>query len=133
MNHSIRTSAIRRTPAITCLAMLVLLLGACTSTAVAPTSAMDSARDAIANAEQADARQFAGSELDEAKQEFAKAEQAIRDEHMEDAELLAQRARVSAELASARTESAKADEVNRELARGSKALTEEMQRSGDLR
>lgn len=109
----------------------LLLLGACSSTPVAPLASMTAARDAIATAEQSDARQYAGSELDEARQELMKAERAIQAERMNDAKLYAQRSRVNAELASARTEAAKAEAVNKELERSAKALIEEMQRSGD--
>lgn len=109
----------------------VLILAACSSTPAAPTSSLDAARDAITNAEQRDSRQYAGSELDEAKQELLKAERAVEAERMEDAELAAERARVTAELAIARTEAAKAEEINKEMARGAEALIEEMQRSGD--
>lgn len=109
----------------------LLLLGACSSTPMAPHASMTAARDAIATAEQSDARQYAGSELDEAREELKKAERAVQTERMDDAKFYAQRSEISAELASARTETAKAEAVNKELARGAKALTEEMQRAGD--
>ena len=47
------------------------------------------------------------------------------------AERLADQARVEAELASARTEAAKAAAVNKEMSLGGDALSEEMQRAGD--
>ena len=49
------------------------------------------------------------------------------------AERFAQEARVQAELASARTASAKAAAVNKEMERGADALTEEMQRAGEAK
>ncbi len=110
---------------------IVLILAACSSTPAAPTSSLDAARDAITNAEQRDARQYARSELDAAKQELLEAERAVEAERMETAEMAAQRARVTAELAIARTEAAKAEEVNKQMASGVEALIEEMQRSGD--
>lgn len=109
----------------------VMVVAACSSTPAAPTSSLTAARDAIANAEQQDARQYAGAELDQAKQELIKAERAVEAERMDIADMAAQRARVTAELAIARTEAAKAEAVNKEMARGAEALIEEMQRSGD--
>lgn len=113
------------------LVVAVVLISACASTPMAPTSALTDARQAIASAEQAGARQHAGAELDEAQQKLELAEQSITDEQMDEAERLAQEATIVAELASARTESAKAAEINRELRRSAEALTEELRRIGD--
>jgi hypothetical protein len=46
------------------------------------------------------------------------------------AEQLAQESIVMAQLAGARTEATKAEAVNEEMSRGTKALIEEMQRTG---
>jgi hypothetical protein len=46
------------------------------------------------------------------------------------AQRLAEQSRVEADLALARTEEAKATDINQEMKRGADALTEEMQRSG---
>ena len=50
---------------------------------------------------------------------------------MMQAERFAQQSRVQAELASARTDEAKAAAVNKEMERGADALTEEMKRAGE--
>lgn len=113
------------------LVLMVLLLGACASAPVPPNEALAAARDAIVTAEESGARQYAGSELDEARQQLIKAEQAVDDENMTLAERHAYQARVSAELASARSESSKALAINREMERGAEALTEEMRRTGE--
>jgi hypothetical protein len=47
------------------------------------------------------------------------------------AEQLALQSRVAAELATARTEAAKAEAINREMGRATDALDEEMRRQGD--
>ena len=86
------------------LALAVVLLSACLFAPVAPVSSLTEAREAIATAEQAGARQYAGAELDEAQQKLKLAEEAVNDEEMDKAERLAQEAKVVAELASARTE-----------------------------
>ncbi|RRQ21341.1 DUF4398 domain-containing protein [Thiohalobacter thiocyanaticus] len=108
-----------------------VLLSACASAPLAPTASLNAAREAIASAEQAGARQYAGAELDEAQQKLIKAEGYVNNEKMIDAERFAQQSLVAAELASARTEAAKAEEINREMGRGADALIEEMRRTGD--
>jgi hypothetical protein len=113
------------------IALAPMLLVACMSAPVAPDETLAAARAAIARAEQADARQHAGAELDEARQKLMLAEGAVSDERMIEAKQLAQQARIAAELAMARTAHTKAEEINRQLGRGSEALDEEMQRMGE--
>lgn len=113
------------------LALPALLAVACASAPVAPTASLTAARDAIARAEQSDARQYAGAELDEAGQKLTLAESAAGSERMLEAERLAQESRVTAELAIARTTYAKTSEVNRQMGRGADALDEEMERMGE--
>ena len=132
MNESNRTLLIRRARLAVGLAFTFVMLAACASTPPAPpTEYLATARQAIVSAEQADAQQFAGAELDEARQRLTRAERAVRVENMILAEQLAQESRVSAELALAQTESAKAADINREMRLGAEALRDEMQRTGD--
>jgi uncharacterized membrane protein YeaQ/YmgE (transglycosylase-associated protein family) len=131
MNKTIRAGRVLR-PLITAgLAGMLLLVGGCATAPVAPDSAMDAAKVAISNAEKAEAGQFAGAELGEAREKLALADNAVRDENMVVAERFAQESRVQAELASARTAAAKAVAVNKEMERGADALTEEMKRAGE--
>lgn len=113
------------------LAAAIVLFSACASAPLAPTETLTAAREAIATAEQAGARQYAGAELDEAKQKLLLAERSVSNEQMLAAERLAQQSTVVAQLASARTESAKAAEINRQMSRGAEALIEEMRRTGE--
>jgi hypothetical protein len=132
MHQTIRTSPGRRAGAAAGLAAIVVLLGACATTPPAPpTASLNAARQAITTAEQSDARQYASAEIDEANQKLAMANRAVTTENMIEADRFAQESRVVAELALARTESAKAAEINAEMARGADALLEEMQRQGD--
>ena len=114
-------------------ALMGMLITACASAPPAPDSAMDAAKVAISNAEKAEAGQFAGAELGEARDKLALADSAVHEENMVVAERFAQESRVQAELASARTAAAKAAAVNKEMERGADALTEEMQRAGEPR
>ena len=132
MHQPTRKSPGRRIHTAAGLAAAVVLLGACATTPPAPpTASLNAARQAITTAEQSDARQYASAELDEANQKLAMANRAVTTENMIEADRYAQESRVVAELASARTESAKAAEINAEMSRGADALLEEMQRQGD--
>ncbi|WP_341939094.1 DUF4398 domain-containing protein [Marinimicrobium sp. C2-29] len=111
--------------------LTALLLSACASAPVAPTESLNNARGAIENAEQAEARQYAPAELEEAQAQLTAAERAVSEERMLEAERLAEQARVSAALAKARTEEAKAAAINRQMERSAEALREEMRRGGD--
>ncbi len=131
MNPLTTSSLGRRIRTALSLAAAVALLSACASAPVAPTSALNEAREAIAVAEQVGARQHAGAELDEAQQKLMAAERSVNNEQMVEAERLAQEAKVVAQLASARTETKKAQEINEEMGRSAEALREEMRRTGD--
>lgn len=123
--------AIKRIGLFTTLILATLTLVACASAPLPPTESLNAARDAIASAEQAEARQYAGAELEEANRHLADANKAVAAERMTEAGRLAKQARVAAELAIARTQAAKAAAINREMGRGAEALDEEMQRQGD--
>ncbi|MCG2580731.1 MAG: DUF4398 domain-containing protein [Marinobacter sp.] len=129
-NYMIRRAA-ERIGLFTTLFFATVILVACASAPLPPTESLNAARDAIAQAEQAEARRYAGAELEEANRHLAAADQAVEEERMTEADRLAQQARVTAELAMARTEAAKAAAINREMGRGAEALDEEMQRQGD--
>ena len=121
----------RRRATASALALVTMLLSACMSSPEPPTASLVAAKDAIASAEQSDARQYAGAELDEARQKLVLAESAVSAERMIEAKRLAQQSRITAELAIARTASAKAAEINRQMGRGADALDEEMNRMGE--
>lgn len=133
MPENSRTHAGLRPGVVAGLAGAILLAAGCASTPVAPTQSLDAAKVAITNAERANAGRYAGAELGEARQKLALADDAAEKEDMLEAEQLAEEARVEAELATARTEAAKAVAVNKEMGRGADALTEEMQRAGEQR
>ena len=131
MNKLTQTDPGARALAVLSLTAVLMLASACASTPPAPVAALDAAKVAISNAERADAGHFAGPELDEARQKLALADTAVSEEGMMQAERFAQQSRVQAELASARTDEAKAAAVNKEMERGADALTEEMKRAGE--
>jgi hypothetical protein len=118
---------------ITAVAGVMLLIAACASAPTAPTASLNEAKLAIGVAERNDAGHHAGAELDEARQKLVSADKAVAAENMVMADRYAKQSTVMAELATAKTEAAKALAVNEEMNRGAKALIEEMQRSGDQR
>ena len=110
----------------------VLLLAACASTPPEPTGNLQAAQQAIAAAERGEAARYAPGELSEAHTKLASAEAAVADKKMIVAERLADQSRAEAELASARTSTAKANAVNDEMKRSNATLVDEMKRgSGD--
>ena len=113
------------------LAVVMLLVAACASAPKAPPVSLNEAKLAIEAAERIDASHFANAELDEARQKLMLADEAVKAENIIMANRYAEQSTLTAELASARTEAAKAQAVNEELNRGAKALIEEMQRTGD--
>lgn len=131
MRATSRTCFSPRLRAVAGLAGTILLAGACASTPPAPTRSLDSARTAVTNAERAEAGRYASNELAEAREKLAAADSAVVGKNMLVAEQFADQARVEAELASARTDAAKAAAVNKEMRLGRDALGEEMQRAGE--
>jgi hypothetical protein len=109
----------------------MLLFAACASTPPAPPASLNEAKLAIEVAERIDASHYANAELDEARQKLVLANKAVTAKNVLLASRYAEQSTVSAELATARTEAAKAEAVNDEMKRGVQALIEEMQRTGD--
>jgi hypothetical protein len=105
----------------------LLLLASCASTPP-PTETLKAAEQAISNADKADAGRYAAAELNAARTKLASANDAVKEEKMIIAQRLAEQSRAEAELASARSEAAKAAAVNKEMERGNDALVEETQR-----
>jgi hypothetical protein len=105
-----------------------LLVAACASTPP-PTAALQSAQQAIDDAERVQASQHAAEEMSEARTKLSSAKAAVDNKKMDEAARLAEEARVDAELASARTAAAKAKASNDEIRKGTDVLKDEMQRN----
>ena len=110
----------------------VLMFAGCASTPPAPTSNLQAAQQAVANAEKMDASRYAPGELADARTRLASADTAVKEKRMIVAERLADQSRAEAELASAKSVAVKAKAVNDEMKRSTGTLIEEMRRtSGD--
>lgn len=90
--------------------LLVITLGGC-AVAPRPVEGMSRAQAAIEEAEQSGAREYAPLELRFAREKFAAAKDAVREEDYRPAAWLAEEAIVNAQLAEAKAESAKARET----------------------
>jgi Domain of unknown function (DUF4398) len=110
----------------------VLMLSACAETPPAPTAGLQAARQAISDADRAEAGRYASAELGEARTKLASADTAVSEQKMTTAARLADESRTEAQLASAKTADVKAKAVNDEMSRSTGTLIQEMQRnSGD--
>lgn len=107
---------------------LSTLIG-CASIPEAPAQELQAAELAITGAEQAGVAEYASLELNKSREKLAGAQLAVQEEDMLLARRLADEARVHAELASARTASLKAAEVNAGMQQSIDALKQEMQRN----
>jgi hypothetical protein len=109
--------------------LILLATAACASTPPIPATSLQSAQQAIANAERVDAASLAAVELGEARSKMSASQQAVAEKKMVAAERLADEARAAAELASARAGAAKASAVNANIEKNTATLIEEMQRN----
>jgi hypothetical protein len=108
------------------------MLGACAETPPMPTASLQAARQAISDAERAEAGRYAAGELGEARTRLASADTAVSEQKMTTAARFADESRAEAQLASAKTADVKAKAVNDEMSRSTGTLIQEMQRnSGD--
>jgi hypothetical protein len=114
--------------------LALFFIAACASTPPVPTTNLQAAQQAIANAERVDAATHAGAELGEARGKLAAAQRAVDQEDMVTAGQFADEARAEAELAAARSGAAKAKAVNDDMKKSTSTLVDEMQRkTGDSR
>jgi hypothetical protein len=107
----------------------LIVLAACASAPQAPTQALQAADTAIADADRTRLADYASPELTSARTKMTAARDAVHNEKMVLAERLAVEARVEAELASAKNESAKARAVNVDMQKSIDTLKQEMQRN----
>jgi hypothetical protein len=90
-----------------------------------PTAQLAQAEQAIARAEQAKAAEHAPLELRKARDDYEKAKAAAREEENVKARRAAERAQLEAELAAAKAQRARAEELVSELSNTTEALQEE--------
>ncbi len=92
------------------------------------TDGIRAAEVAIAHAEQARVADYTSPELIDARTKLAASRSELKARHEVQAEQLAEQARLSAELAMAKSQAAKAEAVNAETRKSTEVLKQEMQR-----
>lgn len=134
MNSPLNRTSVSRRRLRLALPVLLLVAGTAFARPPVPTTNLQAAQLAIANAERVDAASLAGVELGEARGKLAAAQRAVEEKEMVVAQQFADEARVGAELAAAKAGAVKALAANEDIKRGTATLIEEMQRkSGDAR
>jgi hypothetical protein len=126
LNISARCTRRRRLQLVSLPALL--MVSAAFAAPPVPTANLQSAQQAIANAERVEAATLAGVDLGEARAKLAAAQDAVTEKEMVKAAWLADEARASAELAAAKTGALKASAVNADIKRTTATLVDEMQR-----
>jgi hypothetical protein len=106
-----------------------ILFVACASKPKPPTQQITAAESAISHAEQARVADYASPELSEAREKLAAARDSVAKDEMTRAARYAEQAKLNADLAAAKADAAKAKAVNDELAKGTTAVKEELQRT----
>lgn len=108
-------------------------LSACASAPLAPTTELQAAELAIANAEQNQVENYALPELNDARRKLDAARVAVSNEDMMLATYLATESTADAQLATARAEMLKAKAVNDEMQKSIDTLKMELQRNSGAR
>jgi ATP phosphoribosyltransferase regulatory subunit HisZ len=99
------------------------------SSPVAPNQQLQSAEQSINQAEHARVADYASPELREAREKLTAARSAVHDEDMTLAKRLAEESKVEADLALAKAQMVKAQQVNDEIQKGTDSMQQEMQRN----
>lgn len=108
---------------------LAVTLTACAATPEAPTAEMTRARTLIEQAEQQGAQQFAGAELERAREKLRRAEADVDQGNTEEAERMSMQAAVDAEYAAVKASSAEAQKAADELDQSLETLRQESTRT----
>lgn len=109
--------------------LTALLSGGCAGQPERPVAEMSRAKALIEQAEQQHAQQYAGAELERARQKLSQADAAVERGDTEEAARLSLQAAVDAELAAAKARSAEAKKSADELDQSVESLRQEASRS----
>ncbi len=108
------------------LSVALLFVGGCASSATRPDAEITHASTIIDQSERAGSRNYAAFDLVNAKNKLKEAKKMEKEGHFKKARYLAKEAGVDAELATAKTQTAKAKEAEEQLKKSSQALEKEI-------
>ena len=103
-----------------------IALGACSSQGPKPDDALVKAKAAVDQAQNADTRQYAAVDLNNAVTKLQAANDASVKQQYKQAGYLAEESQVDAELALAKTQAAKAKESDKQVQKGNQALSNQV-------
>lgn len=106
---------------------IALITGGCASSGERPDSQLQTAEASIQQAVASDARDFEPVLLNQAQNRVADAEELIEQEEYLEAERLLEKASVDAQLAGARSETAKAEQAVAEINRNIESLRDQIE------
>ena len=110
--------------------LVVVLLSGCGSSKLAiPAQEMAAARQAVEQAEQVGAEEYAPLEIRQARQKIDRARKYLDDKEPEKAKMMIEQAKVDAELAQAKSLSSKSQKAVDELQETIRTLREEIERN----
>jgi hypothetical protein len=109
------------------IASLMLMVSGCASNHPPPNKSIWAAEAAIESAERSRVSEYAAAELVQARDYLSRANLAVTQKHMENAEQFAQQSLVTTQLAVARAELIKAKAINVEMSKSIAQLDQEMQ------
>lgn len=126
-----RTSIIQPPPKVSCAIALLatLTLSSCATTIKPPHQEIQSAEQAISQAEQARVADYASPELRTAREKLTEARAAMLQENLIVARRLAEQSRVEADLAVAKADVSKAQAINDDIKKGTESMQQEMLRN----
>lgn len=109
------------------IAGLMLMVSGCASNQPSPNKSIWAAQAAIESAERSHVSEYAAAELVQARDYLNRANFAVTQKHMENAEKFAQQSLVTTQLAVSRAELSKAKTINAEMKKSIIQLQQEMQ------
>ncbi|MGH8307024.1 MAG: DUF4398 domain-containing protein [Gammaproteobacteria bacterium] len=128
---TIKTAAFRDVLVVILFSTVIALI-ACGSSPPKPDAAMIKAQAAVTQAQNADTRQYAAVDLNNATTKLQAAQDAETKGNYKQAKYLAEEAQVDAQLAMAKAQAAKAEEAATQIRQGNKVLQNQVNQPSNL-
>ncbi|AFS53561.1 MULTISPECIES: DUF4398 domain-containing protein [Leptospirillum] len=126
LRHERRSSYQKYAAGVISLSVALLIMGGCASSGPRPDAEITRASTLIDQSERAGSRNYAAFDLVNAKKKLKEAKKMEKEGNFRKARYLAKEAGVDAELATAKTQTAKAKEAEEQLKKSSQVLEKEI-------